>query len=128
MKKNIEQKEKLLLALKDPKNCARSYGKIIDSLSMQELEIEEASVVEDSKCIAGKFNEYFTTIGSKLAAKFADDDEFTRYFDGWSESVKFQYREISLDQLEKITKIVNNSAPGFDDLTVQVFKNNFEVL
>ena len=42
--------------------------------------------------------------------------------------MEFHFQKISLDQLEKITKSLNNSAPGFDDLPVQVFKNNFELL
>ena len=56
---------------------------------------------------------YFTPIGRKLAAKFPDGNEFIRYLDDWSESVEFPFREISLDQSEKIIRSLNNSASWF---------------
>ena len=128
--KNLYYRSKLVNSANDPKASWNVINEVMGhskkNASIDNLIIEGNSC-NDEKTIADYSNEFFTNIGSNLGRNFSEDDAFLSYLNTRVVST-FTFDAITLDQLEKVIMSFKNSSPGYDNLCMNVYKENFDVM
>ncbi len=111
---NVNNSKKLWSTIKQliPKNnsCVQSVQ-------------SEDGITKTDKETADKFNEYFTSIGNKLANKFVNNNE-TKYTDNNPcNTTCFNFDIVTPEFVfDEICKMDNNKSPGFGNLNVKLLK------
>ena len=85
------------------------------------------SSVTDPVEICNLLNSYFSSIGPKLDEEFINSNSYMNYL-GDPLPSSFKFSSLSLDQLFFTICSLKNSAPGFDDIPMAVYKENFDIL
>ena len=86
----------------------------------------EDRLVTDSLDIANGFNNFFVSIGPKLAKDLTSDIDPLSYVDYNMNSIVTP--EISCNQVREVINLLNNSSPGHDELPPHVAKSCIEGL
>ena len=101
--------------------CGRKSGKSFENVKTIEGEL----IPKDD--LPTEFNEYFINKPTELARKFDDLHSFREYLSGNAETT-FQLNPITIVELSKFITDVKNTSPGFDELPIRIFKENFDIL
>ena len=94
--------------------------------SIAELVINDV-LCNDSVSIVNHANQYFTSIGSDLGRNFIDSSHYLSYFTETTSNT-FKFESITLENLAEVVKSLNDASPGYDDLPLSIYKNNFDAL
>ena len=90
--------------------------------SIQSVHSEQGNTVDD-KDTANQFNDFFTSIGSKLASKFNNVDHSNLNQLPEETTAKFDFDVITPEFVfDEISKMSNKKSPGLDNLNVKMLK------
>ena len=90
--------------------------------------IEKGLKITGSKNIANKFNSFFINIGQSLAENFEQNDNFEKYIQQTTRSVKY-FDEVTHDDVHKIIKSLKmKGSSGFDCVSNKLVKQLEEEL
>ena len=85
----------------------------------------------DSNLIASKFNEYFSNVGERLASNFSssplNDNDFVHYL-GKPLQESFSFEFVSESTVHEIILSIKNSAHGYDEIAIQIYKEYFRFI
>ena len=95
-------------------------------IQFAELVINDV-LCNDSVSIVNHANQYFTSIGSDLGWKFIDSSHYLSYFTETTSNT-FNFESIILENLAEVVKSLNDDSPGYDDVPMSIYKNNFDAL
>ena len=86
--------------------------------------IIQNKVVTDRKYISNHFNEFFTNIGSNLVENIPNNnkDPVSYIHDNFHNSMFLVPTDVT--EIENIITLLNNSTPGYDDISAKVIKSS----
>ena len=120
--------------IKDNTNSSQNTWNVINSLlgrqghvEMPDTFVEGDETISDPHEIANRFNNYFANIGPSLAEHFTPDNSFFDYLnDNIDEN--FTFSPVTVTEVSSLVHSFKNSSPGYDDITMKIFKDNIEIL
>ena len=90
--------------------------------SIQPVHSEQGNTVDD-KDTANQFNDFFTSIGSKLASKFNNVEHDNLNHLSKVTTAKFDFDVITPEFVfDEISKMNNKKSPGLDNVNVKILK------
>ena len=109
-------------------NMWKALGSIINPDKKQKRQqitklIIGENVVEDSKGISDKMNEYFCTVGKKLANELPSGRPFNSYLRNKVPQTMFMSPIIESEITVEILKLNNRKCPGPDNLSSKILKS-----
>lgn len=89
---------------------------------------ENGSHVSSPNAIANGFNNYFSGIGASLLDGFeSENDDFINYLPPETECL-LRFNAVSSEDTRSVIFSIKNSAPGYDDIPILLFKDNINRL
>ena len=89
----------------------------------------DGSVITDPAEIANGFCNYFTNVGPKLAAKIPPVNTSFRSFLNGQTHESLALKPTTVEELNDICmSLKSGKAPGYDDISMHVIKNTFEIV
>jgi hypothetical protein len=114
----------------DPKKLLRKVKELIPDASsnkINDLTLDDGSVISDSKSIANHFNQFFVNVGSKLASKFQRTD--TSRIHVHDPVNTFVFKPFTFLEVSKTLNSLDvNKASGTDGVNVRLLKEGEMVL
>ena len=101
--------------------CGRDTSKFCENIKTMDGELISRNELPT------ELNKYFVNIPTELARHFNNSHGFREYLQENFES-NFELNPITIHELAKIIVDVRNTSPGFDELPVNIFKDNFDIL
>ena len=86
----------------------------------------DGKIIDDPNEIANRFINYIASIGTKLASKFAINDDYVKCMP--TVNSRFKFRLISNSEMKSIINKLRNASPGHDFLPMSLFKDNIDHL
>ena len=80
-------------------------------------------VVSGAHNIANAFNEYFSTVGSKLADSYPHNDNYCKYLTSSSSNSIFLSPITEQELIQEISKLPLNKSPGIDQIPSKMIKS-----
>ena len=117
---------------KDPRTLWKTLNNIIpgnknNNSFPQSVTTEEGIEISDKKEIAKTFNDFFSSVGSKLAASFNFSD--TSHINPPVNENPFSFSDVTKSSVQKlISKLDNNKATGLDGISVRALKAGSPIL
>ena len=89
--------------------------------------ISDVTLTKD-KDIADCLNNYFANVGSSFDSQFNDDDTFENYLPPANSSILFSFEMVDAPYLERIIRSIKEASPGYDEIPISVFRENFQMM
>ena len=94
---------------------------------MPDTFVEGEETISDLHEIANGFNNYFANIGPSLAEHFTPDNSFFDYLNDNTDE-NFTFSPVAATEVSSQVHWFKNSSPGYDDITMKIFKDNMEIM
>lgn len=104
-----------LLGRSRPKSASREF-------------LIEQRITCDESVIAEEFNNFFSTIGEKLASAHQNTPDFTQYLQRVPDTVRLIFTPATTVEIKKLVSAMKLSSAGHDGLPLSVFRDNIEAL
>ena len=119
-KNDLKETWKLINEVINKRKCRQPFPKSFRS---------DGSVITDPAEIANGFCNYFTSVGPKLAAKIPRVNTSFRSFLNGQTHESLALKPTNVEELNDICmSLKSGKAPGYDDISMHVIKNTFEIV
>ena len=82
------------------------------------------SITTDKHVIVEEFNQYFTSVGSKLAEAYQEPSDYNPYLRPVNENLNFVFKTTTIDEIILIVMNMKDTAVGHDALPLSMFRDN----
>ena len=110
------------------KQLWKTFGNILKKTKTKHNTINKLTLnnksITDTQTITSEFNDFFCTVGEKLAGRFENNGnkEFINYLDKRIQQSVFLSGVTEEEIMLEIKQLSTNKSPGYDEFTAKFFK------